>query len=124
MKLFALRNVISALTCVALALFLVACAGTSGGGGNGGGGTSAPGVPTGLAATAGNAQVSLNWNASANATSYSVQRGAVSGGPYTQIATPAATNYTDTGLTNGSLYFYVVLAMNSAGISPNSNQVS
>jgi fibronectin type 3 domain-containing protein len=124
MKLFSLRSVISTLTCVALALFLVACAGTSGGGGNGGGGTSAPDAPTGLAATAGNAQVSLTWNASAKATSYSVQRGTVNGGPYTQIATPAATNYTDTGLTNGSAYFYVVLAVNSAGISPNSNQVS
>jgi hypothetical protein len=37
-----------------------------------------------------------------------------------QIAAPAATSYTDTGLTNGIAYFYVVSALNSAGESANS----
>lgn len=85
---------------------------------------SAPPVPTGLQATAGNAQVSLSWSASTGATSYSVKRSTTNGGPYTQIATPSGTSYTDTGLTNGTTYYYVVAAVNSAGSSANSSQAS
>src|ERR1700722_5460056 len=76
-----------------------------------------PPVPTGLQATAGNAQVSLAWSASTGATSYHVKRSTMSGGPYTQISAPAATSFTDTGLTNGTAYFYVVSALNTAGES-------
>ncbi|HKQ73186.1 MAG TPA: fibronectin type III domain-containing protein, partial [Blastocatellia bacterium] len=84
-----------------------------------------PPAPTGLAATAGNAQVSLTWNASTGATSYNVKRSTTSGGPYTTIATGVtATNFTNTGLTNGTTYFFVVSAVNSAGESPNSNQAT
>ena len=39
-----------------------------------------------LTATAGNAQVSLSWTASAGATSYNVKSATTSGGPYTTIA--------------------------------------
>jgi len=83
-----------------------------------------PAAPTGLAATAGNAQVSLTWGASAGATSYHVKRSTTSGGPYTQVGAPTAANFTDTGLTNGTTYFYVVTAVNSAGESGNSNEAS
>jgi fibronectin type 3 domain-containing protein len=83
-----------------------------------------PGAPTGVTATAGNAQVSLMWNASTAATSYNVKRATVSGGPYTQISAPPTTNYTDPGLTNGATYYYVVSAVNSAGESANSAQAS
>lgn len=83
-----------------------------------------PTVPSGLTATAGNAQVSLGWNASAGATSYHVKRSTTSGGPYTQVAAPAANSDTDSGLTNGTTYFYVVSAVNSAGESANSQEVS
>jgi tetratricopeptide (TPR) repeat protein len=83
-----------------------------------------PAAPTGLAASANNAQVSLIWNASTGATSYHVKRSATSGGPYTQVGAPTATNYTDTGLTNGTPYFYVVSAVNSAGESANSTEAS
>ncbi|MGA9042752.1 MAG: glycoside hydrolase family 44 protein [Terriglobales bacterium] len=94
------------------------------GGGSGGGTTppSIPSIPAGVTATAGNAQVSLTWNASSGATSYHVKRSTVSGGPYTQVAAPTATNDTDTGLTNGTTYYYVVSALNSAGESGNSNE--
>jgi fibronectin type 3 domain-containing protein len=84
----------------------------------------APAAPAGLAATAGNAQVSLTWTAGAGATSYHVKRGTTSGGPYTQIAAPSVANFVDTGLTNGTTYFYVASALNSAGESANSTQVS
>ena len=83
-----------------------------------------PSVPTGLTATAGDGQVQLAWSASGGATSYKVKRSTTSGGPYTTIATPTATNYLDTSVTNGMTYFYVVSAVNSAGESANSAQVS
>lgn len=83
-----------------------------------------PAAPSGLTATAGNARVSLSWNASAGATSYHVKRSATSGGPYTQVAAPTANSDTDSGLTNGTSYFYVVSAVNSAGASANSQEVS
>jgi hypothetical protein len=47
-----------------------------------------------------------------------------SGGPYTQIAAPTSPSYTDTGLVNGTTYYYVVSAVNSVGESANSVQVS
>src|SRR5208283_3628435 len=82
------------------------CASTGyNGGGGGGGGTTVPAAPTGLTAAAGNAQVTLNWSASSGATEYYVKRSTTTGGPYTQIATQATTNYTDSGLTNGTKYF-------------------
>jgi fibronectin type 3 domain-containing protein len=84
----------------------------------------APPAPTGLTATPGNAQVALRWNASAGATSYRVKRATVSGGPYTIVGNPTTTTFTNTGLTNGTTYYYVVTAVNSSGESGNSNQVS
>src|SRR5262249_16466258 len=47
--------------------------------------------PTGLKATAGNAQVALSWTAAAGATGYNVKRAPSSGGPYTTIVTLGAT---------------------------------
>jgi fibronectin type 3 domain-containing protein len=114
-----------------LALILSGCAGTAssnnsnpGGNGSNPTGTTVPTTPTGLMATAGNAQVILTWTASANATTYNVKRGATTGGPYTLLSSPAAANFTDTTVTNGSTYFYVVSAANSAGESTNSAEAS
>ncbi len=72
-------------------------------------------VPTGLSATAGNAQVSLSWNASLGATNYNVKRSTTSGGPYTIVTNLAGTSYTDTGLANGTTYYYVVSALSAPG---------
>lgn len=88
-------------------------------------GTTAPAVPTGLSATAGNAQVSLSWTASLGATSYNVKRSTVSGGSYATIASGTLnTTYTDSSVSNGTTYYYVVSAVNTAGQSANSAQVS
>jgi fibronectin type 3 domain-containing protein len=107
---------------------LSGCAGVSSGGGNpngnGDGGAKAPAVPSGLLATAGNAQVSLAWTVSSGAAGYYVKRATVSGGPYTQISLPSTNSFTDTGLTNGTTYYYVVSAFNSAGQSANSAQAA
>jgi hypothetical protein len=86
---------------------------------------SAPAAPSGLVATAGNAQIVLSWNPSSGATSYVIRRSTTSGGPYTTVASGlTATTYTDAGLANGTTYYYVVAATNAAGTSPNSSQAS
>jgi len=110
-----------------LGLLLLLAALMSGCGGaiaNNAGSTTAPATPTGLSATPGDQQISLSWTASARATSYHVKRSTTSGGPYTQVGTPTALAFTDTGLTDGTTYFYVVSAVNPAGESPNSREIS
>ncbi len=87
-------------------------------------GLTLPAPPTGLAATPGNAQVSLTWSAVSGATSYNVKRATVSGGPYTTVANVTTTSFNNTGLANGTTYYYVVSAVNGAGEGANSSQVS
>jgi fibronectin type 3 domain-containing protein len=84
----------------------------------------APAAPANLTAVAGSAQISLSWSTSAGAAGYNVKRSIVSGGPYSQVAAPATNSYTDTGLTDGTTYYYVVSAVNSSGQSANSAQAS
>lgn len=106
-----------------LFILLPACGGSNYGGGGGGGGNP-PAAPSGLTATAGNAQVSLTWSGVTTASSYNVKRGTTSGGPYTTVTSAGLTNATDTGLTNGTKYYYVVTAVNGYGESGNSNEAS
>lgn len=83
----------------------------------------APTAPANLAATPySSAQISLNWNASAAATSYYVKRSTVSGGPYTAIENTTGTTFNDSGLTSTTTYYYVVSATNSVGASVDSAQ--
>jgi choice-of-anchor B domain-containing protein len=84
-----------------------------------------PEAPSGLVAVPENVAVRLSWSPSSRATAYNVKRGQVPGGPYTLVLTGAtATNFRDTGLTNGTRYYYVVSAVNAAGESPHSNEAS
>ena len=108
---------------LASALFLPSCGG-SGSSGGGGQQLQHPSVPTGVTATAGNQQVALTWNASSGATSYNVGRATTTGGPYTTISSPTTTSFADSTVTNGTTYYYVVSAANSAGTSANSSQVT
>lgn len=85
---------------------------------------STPSIPSGLSATAGSTQVVLNWSISGGATGYNVKCSTTNGGPYLTIASPTATSYTNTGLVNGTTYYYVVSAVNAFGESSNSVQVS
>jgi fibronectin type 3 domain-containing protein len=81
-----------------------------------------PPIPAGLNAMPGNAQIGLSWPSVFGATSYNLQRSTAGGGPFTTIAKPAGTNYTDAGLVNGTTYYYVLSAVNSHGASTNSAQ--
>ncbi len=81
-------------------------------------------APSGVTALASSGQIALAWSSVSGATSYQVSRSAVSGGPYSALATTNATNYTDTGLAADTTYYYAVRAINAATQSPLSAQVS
>jgi hypothetical protein len=82
-------------------------------------------APTGLTATlTSNGQVKLSWAASTNATGYNVKHATASGGTYITSTNLTSLAYTNTGLANGTLYYFVVSATNSFGESTNSVQVS
>ncbi|MCA1596138.1 MAG: phage tail protein [Chloroflexi bacterium] len=83
-----------------------------------------PTAPTGLTATGSVASVVLSWSSVAQASSYNVLRTTTSGGPYSLVGTTTGPSYTDTDLTNGTTYYYVVQAYNSVGMSPYSAQAS
>lgn len=87
-------------------------------------GTNPPAAPAGLAATPGTAQIGLLWDSSVGATNYNLKRAITSGGPYTTITSLTGTNYSDTHVTNGVVYYYVVTAVDNFGESANSAQVS
>jgi fibronectin type 3 domain-containing protein len=83
-----------------------------------------PVAPAGLAATSGDASASLTWNSVAGASGYRLKRATTSGGPYALVTESTGTSFTDTGLTNGTTYYYVVSAYNAGGESANSSPVS
>lgn len=71
--------------------------------------------------------VKLTWVAPANATvtSYNVKRATAAAGPFTTVGTPGTTTFTDTqNLVEGATYFYEVTALNSAGESAPSSEVT
>lgn len=84
-----------------------------------------PTAPTGLAASAGNSQVVLTWNASGGASGYTVKRSITSGGPYSIVAVGInATSYMDTAVTAGTTYYYAVSATSADGESSNSTEAA
>ena len=86
---------------------------------------SIPAAPGGLTATPGNGQVGLSWSAVSSASGYYIKRSLVSGGSYNNIATNSASlTFTNTGLANGTAYYFVVSALNLAGEGSNSAPVS
>jgi fibronectin type 3 domain-containing protein len=86
--------------------------------------TAAAPLTLSLAATAGNAQVSLSWTPATGVKSYSLQRATVSTGVFTQIAAPLGTTYTDKSVKNGVTYFYSVSAVDESGQNVSSAQVA
>ncbi|NQX02826.1 carbohydrate-binding protein [bacterium] len=85
-----------------------------------------PPVPTALTSEpVSTTQISLSWTAAAGATGYQLQRSTTPGGPYTEIGGTLTTTYSDTGLSAGTRYFYVVRALYSGDVASSpSTQVS
>ena len=91
--------------------------------------TTAPAAPTGLAAQAGAQQVTLTWNvtpnlsAGANIWRYHILRSTSQSGPFSEVGAVlaadagSAPSFTDTGLTNGTTYFYEVAAESNAQVT-------
>jgi autotransporter-associated beta strand protein len=86
--------------------------------------TTALAPPTTLSAMPGNTQITLNWTSVAGATSYAVMRSSVTGGPYTSIGASDGTSYTDSGLTNGTPYYYVVASVGANGTGVDSAEAT
>jgi predicted phage tail protein len=89
----------------------------------------APGAPTGLTATAGDAQVSLSWKAPASdggaqITGYNIYQGTSSNITGKPVASTTGTSVTVKNLADGTTYFFKVTAVNRAGQGPASSTAS
>ena len=78
--------------------------------------------PTGLTLSVGDAKVYLVWNPVGGATSYNVKRG-TSTGTYTTTTSAPSASFTDSTVSNGTTYYYVVTAIIGAE-SANSSEVT
>jgi fibronectin type 3 domain-containing protein len=87
---------------------------------------SAPAAPTGVTAVGGAGQVTISWPAVSSATSYNVYFATATGVTKTNGTSVASVTspYVHTGLTVGTVYFYIVTAVNSAGESAASQEAS
>lgn len=85
-----------------------------------------PSAPDGLTANPAVAKITLNWNPSTGATSYSVFRGTIPAGESgTALATGiTGTTYADTSLPAATTYYYQVKAVNGSGTSASSNEAT
>jgi hypothetical protein len=84
-----------------------------------------PDTPTGLVVIGGDTQATLTWNTSTNAASYNLKRSTTNGGPYAIVGSSLSSpTFTDTGLTDGIIYYYIVTSINPVGESASSTQVS
>jgi hypothetical protein len=87
-------------------------------------------APTGLTiVSVGTTSIALSWSQSPGSltSSYTLLRGSVTGGPYTSVTGCTGLNAltcTDSNVTVGNAYFYVVTATNVAGTTAYSNEVT
>ena len=82
-----------------------------------------PPTPTGVTVSAGNTQVTVSWDAVPGASSYILKRATFSDGAYVTVGTSTSTEFVDTGLSNLTTYYYVVVAVNSYGESAESTSL-
>ena len=88
-----------------------------------------PSAPQNLQATGHIGNVTLSWHAPSSdggspITGYKIYRSSSSGTEGYLVTVGNVTSYTDTGLASGHTYFYKIIAVNSKGASPASNEVS
>jgi predicted phage tail protein len=88
-----------------------------------------PGAPQNLVAVAGNGSVALSWSAPAGnggaaVSSYNVLRSTSAGAESSLSTGVLGTGYTDSSVSNGSTYYYEVVAVNSVGPGAVSNEAS
>ncbi len=88
-----------------------------------------PTAPQNFAAISGKQKIVLNWTAPSNnggssITNYEIYRGASSGGETLLAEVGSVLTYTDSGLANGSTYYYKVAAKNIIGIGTQSSESS
>ncbi len=88
-----------------------------------------PDAAQNLQAKPGKASIDLTWsppssNGGSPIIGYNVYRGLISGDRSVSLHVGVVTSYTDTGLTYGQTYYYVVRAVNGVGEGPPSNEVS
>ena len=82
-----------------------------------------PAAPLSLTAVAGDSQIVLAWSSVANATGYYLYSGTSSSNENVIVlANYSGTSYTNTGLANGTTYYYYVTATNAGGVSPKSSE--
>jgi subtilase family serine protease len=87
--------------------------------------TAPPATPDGLTAIGGDSHVTLTWPAVPGALRYNLKRSLTSGGPYAVLAADVAgITFTDTGVINGTPYYYVISAQNNLGESGDSNEAT
>jgi fibronectin type 3 domain-containing protein len=90
---------------------------------SGGGSGVVPSSPMNLTSTVNSGTATLTWAQQSMAGGYAVERSLTSGGPYTVIAKTKTNTYTDTTVTNGTTYYYVVAGINSVGTGAYSPQI-
>ena len=81
--------------------------------------------PANVIALPGTNQINLSWYSPSATATFNVKRSLTHGGTYTPIATNVtAMVFNDTNVSAGTLYFYVVTAVDAAGESVNSAEAS
>ncbi len=80
--------------------------------------------PSQLVARPMNQKISLTWHIYPGAVAYNIYRSLLPGGPYTQAGSVVNNSFTNTGLTNGTNYYYVVTALAASSETPYSDEVT
>ncbi|MFN0222451.1 pectinesterase family protein [Paenibacillus sp. KR2-11] len=88
-------------------------------------GQGVPAAPANVTAAPGDGELTLAWTSVPGAAAYEVKRSTTPGGPYSSVAADVTgTSFLNAGLTNGTLYYYVVSAVNAAGAGPDSAEAA
>jgi hypothetical protein len=77
----------------------------------------APGGPSDFAVVSGDGSAVISWTPGPGSSGTQVLRAAAATGPFAQVAVVAGDSYTDTGLLNGTSYWYVLASINPVGES-------